>query len=168
MERRVLRLLGDPAGAALAHRGQRDQELGRGSPLLPPPYSQRWLALAAVLLAIPPYNLSCAYSDPNYVRGGSSLQQLSVSFVLLLFMYLLGLLLGSIYQRFGRTGGFFFFGIVFLLLNVFVLLSSYWHWWETISGWLVQQTAAVLGLWLVPVLDIFALASYALLRKATV
>ncbi len=116
----------------------------------------------------PPYNLSCAYSDPNYVRGGSSLQQLWVSFVLLLFMYLLGLLLGSIYQRFGRTGKFFFFGIVFLLLNVFVLLSNYWHWWGTISGWLVQQTAAALGVWLVPVMAIFALASYALLRKATV
>jgi len=81
---------------------------------------------------------------------------------------LLGLLLGSIYQRFGRTGEFFLFGIVFLLLSVFVLLSSYWQWWGTISGWLVQQTAATLGLWLVPVMTIFALASYALLRKATV
>ena len=116
----------------------------------------------------PPYDLSCAHADPTYVSGGSSLQQLWVSFVLLLFMDLLGLLLGSIYQRFGRTGEFMFFGIVFLLLSVFVLLSSYWHWWETISGWLVQQTAAVLGLWLVPLLAIFALASYALLRKATV
>ncbi len=115
-----------------------------------------------------PYNRSCAYSDPNSVRGGSSLQQLWVFFVLLLFMYLLGLLLGSIYQRFGRTGEFFFFGIVFLLLNVFVLLSSYWQWWGTISGWLVQQTAAALGVWLVPVMAIFALASYVLLRKATV
>jgi len=120
------------------------------------------------LLAIPPYDLSCAHADPTYVSGGSSWQQLWVCFVLLLFMYLLGLLLGSIYQRFGRTGEFFLFGIVFLLLSVFVLLSSYWQWWGTISGWLVQQTAATLGLWLVPVMTIFALASYALLRKATV
>src|SRR5882757_4813544 len=52
MGRRVLRCLGDSAGAALAHRGQRDQELGRGSPLLPPPLFQRWLAPAAVLLVI--------------------------------------------------------------------------------------------------------------------
>jgi len=102
------------------------------------------------------------------LSDGSPLRQLWVSFVLLLFMYLLGLLLGSIYQRFGCTGEFFFFGIVFLLLNVFVLLSSYWQWWATISGWLVQQTAAALGVWLVPVMAIFALASYALLRKATV
>ncbi len=37
-----------------------------------------------------------------------------------------------------------------------------------ISGWLVQQTAAALDLWLVPVKAIFALAFYALLRKASV
>ncbi|HLJ34636.1 MAG TPA: hypothetical protein VKU38_13330 [Ktedonobacteraceae bacterium] len=49
-----------------------------------------------------------------------------------------------------------------------MLLSSYWQWWGTISGWLVQQTAVAHGLWLVPVIAIFALASYALLRKATV
>ena len=39
---------------------------------------------------------------------------------------------------------------------------------DMISGWLVQQTAAALGLWLVPVMVIFALASCALLRKASV
>ena len=39
---------------------------------------------------------------------------------------------------------------------------------DMISGWLVQQTAAALGLWLVPVMVIFVLASYALLRKASV
>jgi hypothetical protein len=114
------------------------------------------------------HDLSCAHSDPNYFSSGSSLQQFWVYFVLLLFLYMLGLLIGSIYQRFGRTGEFFFFGIVFLLLSVFVLLSSYWQWWGTISGWLAQQTAAALGLWLVPLIAFFALASYALLRKATV
>ena len=115
-----------------------------------------------------PFDLYCVHSDPNYVSGGSSLQQFWVYFVLLLFMYLLGMLLGSIYQRFGRTGEFFFFGIVFLLLSVFVLLSSYWHWWGTISGWFARQTAAALGLWLVPLMACFALVSYVLLRKARV
>jgi hypothetical protein len=114
------------------------------------------------------HDMFCAQSDPNYFSGGSSLQQFWVYFILLLFMYLLGLLIGSIYQRFGRTGEFFLFGIVFLLLSVFALLSTYWHWWGTISGWLAQQTAAAFGLWLLPLIAIFALASYALLRKATV
>lgn len=114
------------------------------------------------------HDMYCARSDPNYFRNGLSLQQFWVYFVLLLFLYLLGLMLGSIYQRFGRTGGYIVFGLAFLLLSVFLLLSTYWHWWGAIFGWLAQQTAAALGLWLVPLIVFFALVSYALLRKATV
>ena len=47
-------------------------------------------------------------------------------------------------------------------------MSTYWLWWGAIFGWLAQQTAVALGLWLVPLIAICALASYALLRKATV
>ena len=61
---------------------------------------------------------------------------------LLLFMYLLGLLLGSIYQHFGRTGEFILFGIAFLLLSVFVLVSTYWHWWGALFGWLAYLREA--------------------------
>jgi len=114
------------------------------------------------------HDMYCAQSDPYYLRGGLPLGQFWVYFVLLLFMYLLGLLLGSVYQRFGRLGGYIIFIVAFLLLSVFALMSTYWHWWSTIFGWLAQQTAAALGLWLVPPIVFFALASYALLRKATV
>ena len=114
------------------------------------------------------HDMYCARSDPNYLSGGLSLGLYWVSFVLLLFLYLLGLLLGSIYQRFGRVGEYIFSGIIFLLLSVFLLLSTYWSWWGAISGWLAQRTAATLGLWLVPLIAFFALVSYALLRKATV
>ncbi len=114
------------------------------------------------------HDLSCARSDPAYLSGGLSLGQFWVSFALLLFLYLLGLLLGSIYQRFGRVGEYILSGIIFLLLSVFVVLSTYWNWWGAISGWLAPQSAATLGLWLLPLMACFALVSYALLRKAAV
>ncbi|HEX6554378.1 MAG TPA: hypothetical protein VF026_16555 [Ktedonobacteraceae bacterium] len=114
------------------------------------------------------HDLSCTRSDPNYLSSGLPPGQFWVSFALLLFMYLLGLLLGSIYQRFGRMGEYIYFGIVFLLLSIFVLVSAYWNWWGVIYGWLAQQTAATLGLWLLPLMAFFALVSYALLRKAAV
>jgi hypothetical protein len=114
------------------------------------------------------HNMACVHSDPNYVNGASPLEQFWVYFVLLLFMYLVGLLLGSLYQRFGRTGEYILFGIVFLLLSVFLLASAYWSWWGAIFGWLAQHSAAALGLWLVPLIAFFAIASYALLRKAAV
>lgn len=110
----------------------------------------------------------CARSDPNYLHGGSPLGQFWVSFVLLLFMSLLGLLLGSIYQRFGRMGGYIALGIAFLLLSLFVVVSTYGRWWGAIFGWLGRQTAASLAWWLLLPAAFFALASYALLRKATV
>ncbi len=114
------------------------------------------------------HDMSCAQSDPNYLRGGLPLGQFWVYFVLLLFMYLLGLVIGSIYQRFGRTGEYIFFGIVFLLLSTFLLVSAHWNWWGAIFGWLAPQSAATLGLWLVPLIALCTLASYALLRKAPV
>ena len=114
------------------------------------------------------HDASCVQSDPSYVNGAVPLGQFWVYFVLMLFMYLLGLLLGSIYQRFGRTGEYVFCGVIFLLLSVFLLMSAYWNWWGAIFGWPAQQTAAALGLWLVPPIAFFALVSYALLRKSTV
>jgi hypothetical protein len=114
------------------------------------------------------HDMACAQSDPNYTHGGWSLGQFWVYFVLLLFMYLLGLLLASIYQRFGRVGEYILSGTVFLLASVFLLLSSYLSWWGAISGWLAQQTAAGLVWWLLPPMALFAFVSYALLRKATV
>jgi hypothetical protein len=76
----------------------------------------------------------CSRSDPNYTRGGLPVGQFWVYFVLMLFMSVLGLLLGSIYQRFGRTGMYIFVGIVFLVLSVFVLVSSAWRWWGPSSA----------------------------------
>jgi hypothetical protein len=110
----------------------------------------------------------CAQFDPNYVRGGVPLAQFWVYFVLLLFMSVLGLLLGSIYQRFGRTGIYVALVAVWMLISSSALLSSYWRWWGVIFGWLAGQTAVGFFLWLVPLTALCAVASYALLRKATV
>lgn len=110
----------------------------------------------------------CAQADPIYEQGGAPLQQFWFSFVFLLFLCLLGMLIGSVYQRFGRIGVYIALGTIFLLLSLFVGISSVWSWWGAIFGWLGQQTAAGLAWWLLPLAALFALGSYALLRKATV
>lgn len=114
------------------------------------------------------HDLACVHADPTYAHGGTSLAQFWVSFVLLLFLYVLGLMLGSIYHRFGRTGIYITLGIAFLFLSVFLLVSTYWSWWGAIFGWLAQQSAASLAWWLLPPAAFFALTCYGLLRKATV
>jgi hypothetical protein len=110
----------------------------------------------------------CAQSDPKYVSGGLPLAQFWVYFILMLFMSLVGLLLGSIYQRFGRAGIYIALGTAFLLVSVFVVVSTLWSWWDAIFGWLALQTAAELAWWLLLPAALFALTSYALLLKATV
>ena len=55
-----------------------------------------------------------------------------------------------------------------MLMSLFVLIEQPTGTGRAIFGWLAQQTAAALGLWLVPLIAFFALVSYALLRKATV
>jgi hypothetical protein len=110
----------------------------------------------------------CAKADPIYVRGGAPLEQVWFSFAFLLFLFVLGMLLGSVYQRFGRIGIYLTIGSALLLLSVLVLASSAWSWWGAIFGWLGQQTAVSLAWWLLPPMALFALGSYALLRKAAV
>jgi hypothetical protein len=110
----------------------------------------------------------CAQADPPYLHGGAPLEQLWFTFIFLLFLFLLGQLVGSVYQRFGRAGIYIALGVALLLLSVLVVVSSAWNWWGAIFGWLGQQTAAGLAWWLLPLAALFALASYALLRKATV
>jgi len=111
---------------------------------------------------------ACAQADPSYLRGGLPLAQFWVSFIFLLFMSVLGVLLGSIYQRFGRTGEYVFFVAIWLLLSLFLLVSLAGRWWGAILGWLGQQTAAGLAWWLILPMALCALGSYALLRKAAV
>src|SRR5579883_988358 len=60
-------------------------------------------------------DLACAHADPSYARGAVSLAQFWVYFIFLLFLYEVGLLIGSVYLRFGRVGEFVLFGVVFLL-----------------------------------------------------
>ena len=117
---------------------------------------------------IPHWGLGLHFFHPPYFSDGSPLQQFWVYFVVMLFMYLLGFVPGTIYYRFGRAGMYVFFALAFLLLSFFLLASSYWSWWGNIFGWFVQQGAFGVTWWMLPLMGCFALVSYALLRKATV
>ena len=130
------------------------------------PYFSDGSPLRLLLVVLSRYGLRTI--DPTYLRGGASLQQFWVYFTLLLFMYLLGFLPGSIYQRFGRIGMYILAGVAFLLLSVFLLVSTYWNWWGSHLRLVCPADRRRAALWMLPLIAICALASYALLRKATV
>jgi hypothetical protein len=133
--------------------------------------SAAWAVLLVLLSVIeanlmPHWGVNLYFFHLPYFSDGSVAIQFWVYFVLLLFNYLLGLALGSTYQRFGQTGTWVLSGAVVVLLSAFSLVSYRLNWWDAIFGWLPHQTAASLVLWLVPLIAVFGLACYALLRKA--
>lgn len=103
-----------------------------------------------------------------YLNNGSLLEQFWVYFVPLVSLYFLGFAIGCIHRRFGSTGMWIFFGLAVLLASAFTLISTYLRWWGMLFAWLSQFSAFEFALWMVPLTAVYALISYALLRKATV
>jgi hypothetical protein len=116
---------------------------------------------------IPNWGVNLHFFHLPYFGNGSAAIQLWVYFALVLFNYFLGFVIGSVYQRFGQAGMWVLSGALVVVLSVLSLLSIRLNWWGAIFSWLGHQTAASLALWLLPLIAVFGLASYALLRKAT-
>ena len=103
-----------------------------------------------------------------YLNDGSPIEQFWVYFVPLVHLYLLGFIVGCVYRRFGGTGLWIFLGVAFLLITTFIFLGAYLSWWGELFAWLRQYTAFEIACGLVPPTLIYALVSFALLRKATI
>jgi H+/Cl- antiporter ClcA len=91
-----------------------------------------------------------------------------VPLVLLLFMHYCGILTAATHKRTGRNGMFIASGILLLVFTFLGFLASYLNWYPAIFGWMVKQSAVDYTLWMLPFLLLFAVASYLLLRRATV
>ncbi|GGD98263.1 hypothetical protein [Paenibacillus nasutitermitis] len=103
-----------------------------------------------------------------YLNAGPVINQLWVPFVILLFMYYSGIVISSLYKRSGRNGMFIVSGIILLGGTIVGFLANYLDWYPAIFEWMGNQSAVNYALWMLPFIAVFALASYLLLRKATV
>jgi hypothetical protein len=103
-----------------------------------------------------------------YLTDGSAIEQLVVFFLILLCVSFFGFLTGAVYQRFGMFGIYNFLGLLGLILTVVTFFTTFYSWWDEIFDWLGQYSAFALSLWTLPVTAAFGLATYLLLRKATV
>lgn len=103
-----------------------------------------------------------------YLSNGGYLEQFLVSFLVMLFICLNGFVTGSYSKRFGKTGTFTLFIVLFLLGSLFSLAMSYYGGWVDLFEWFAGKTALDLAVWSLPVSIVFAGLSYLFLRKATV
>ncbi|MDF2653097.1 MAG: hypothetical protein K0Q73_8902 [Paenibacillus sp.] len=138
------------------------------------------IVLASVLSAVMLFLLGLAegwtgawgselhYFDLPYLSDGPLINRFTVPLVILLFMHYLGILIAATHKRTGRNGMFIASGILLLVFTFLGFLANYLNWYPAIFGWMVEQSAVDYTLWMLPLIVIFALASYLLLRRATV
>lgn len=90
--------------------------------------------------------------------------------ILFLFLFFSGFAISSVYRKFGKTGMFVFFAVAFAILAFTPMLISYYDRWDEIGRWVEANIHSMedVTLRLLPVAALFALASYALLRRSTV
>ncbi|CRK83046.1 hypothetical protein [Neobacillus massiliamazoniensis] len=103
-----------------------------------------------------------------YLSNGSLVERWWTLFATAFHMTFLGFFIVAIYRRFGRTGQFAFFTVIFLGGSVLGFLCTYYGWWTNIFHWLTGNSAAQLASWLFVVAVIYVLLSFLMIRKATV
>lgn len=114
------------------------------------------------------WGISLHFFHLPYLADGSFIAQFWIYFVVLIHLYMLGFVITSVYQRFGRTGLFTFFVVAVLLASIATLLSAHYNWWPAIFLWFAQYSAFELASWMVLPAIVYVLASYLLLRRATI
>lgn len=107
------------------------------------------------------------FFDP-FAGRMTPLEQFTLSFVTLLHLFYFGFVIASVYRRFGRNGMSVLMLASFLLASVCSVLASYLGWWIDIFGWFGKQTFTGYVLWQLPFIFVYMLASYLMLRRASV
>ncbi|MDR9856236.1 hypothetical protein RJP21_21785 [Paenibacillus sp. VCA1] len=113
------------------------------------------------------WGVHLSYFNFPFMNGTSSIGRLGIYFILMVHMFFLGMVISSIYRRFKRTGLFVFFAALFILSSVASLALTYYGLWLDMFGWIADHYLN-LFIWLAPIAAVYALLSYAMIRRATV
>lgn len=108
------------------------------------------------------------FFDLPYLSDGPALGQLWIFFILLVHTFFAGFSMSSLHRRFGSKGLYSFFIGVLVVSTVLGFVCTQYEWWDNIFGWINDNTALELSLWVGFLAVVYALISYALLRKATI
>ncbi|MBW5445596.1 hypothetical protein GE107_05905 [Cohnella sp. CFH 77786] len=110
------------------------------------------------------------YFHLPFFHEGPEWQQTVTFFLLLQSLFFAGFIIASIHRRFGRAGMYVFFSLLFLIFAFTPLLLSYYDRWDDIGRWVQANIRSLndLAPWMVPLIGLCGLGSYAMLRRSTV
>ena len=103
-----------------------------------------------------------------YLNDGTLSEQFLVYLIILIHLFFSGFLISSFAKRFGGKGMFLLALVLFLLGSIAVYLIHNYGLWSVIFQWFSAHTALQLAYWLLAFVFIYLLASFLLLRKASV
>lgn len=103
-----------------------------------------------------------------YLTDGNIVQQFTVYFLTLMMLFFSGFTIASVFRKF-RAIGMFVLTLAFLLcttiLSVLIITNG---WWDEIVNRLVDLTAFELSLWFLPLILLFSIVSFVLIRRSTI
>ncbi|MCQ6561450.1 hypothetical protein NNL21_22420 [Paenibacillus mendelii] len=114
------------------------------------------------------WGVSLHYFNLPYLSDGSILEQMWISFVLLLFFFYLGFVTASVHRRYGKIGLLLLSVAAFLASSLGIFLMSYYKWWGSLFTSMADLSAFQIASWTFPITLILAGISYLLLRRSTV
>ncbi|WP_201002662.1 hypothetical protein [Paenibacillus glycanilyticus] len=103
-----------------------------------------------------------------FLTDGNIVQQFIFNFLALVLLFFWGFAIGSVFRKFRAIGLFVLTLACLLATTIMMVLIISKDWWDEIANWFMDLTAFGLSLWFLPIILIFAIVSFALIRRSTV
>ena len=103
-----------------------------------------------------------------YINDGTVMEQFALYVIFFLHFFSLGFLIASFAKRFGSKGMFIASTAILLIGSFAIYLIHSFELWGSIFSWFAGQTAVQIAYWLIPFVLFYLLASFLLLRRASV
>lgn len=103
----------------------------------------------------------------QFLNDLSLIGTLGIYLIVLLHMYFLGFAISSLHRRFGSASMYIFFTSLLLIGTVGSFIFTRFGFWGDLLNWIIHSYMDLFW-WMVPLVVVYLVAAYGLLRRATV
>lgn len=102
----------------------------------------------------------------QFLNDFSLIGTFGIYLIVLLHMYFLGFTISSLHRRFGGVSMYIFFASLLLIGTIGSYTFTYFGLWGGLLDWIIHQYMDLFW-WMVPMVVVYLVAAYGLLRRAT-